>query len=133
MLEDKLIHRDIKPTAMRLLVLRELVESEKALSLKELEGKFDRADRTTLFRTLKTFVDKKLIHGIDDGTGSVKYALCEEGCECEPQQQHVHFHCQKCGETFCLTHSKIPEIQIPLGFSPASANVVFKGTCPHCP
>ena len=90
MLEHKLERRNIKPTTMRLLVLKQLVESGAAMSLKDLEAKFERADKATLYRTLKTFEDKKLIHGIDDGTGSVKYALCEEGCECKPQDQHIH-------------------------------------------
>ncbi|MEQ9424069.1 MAG: transcriptional repressor [Cyclobacteriaceae bacterium] len=132
MLEEKLEHRNIKPTAMRLLVLRQLVETHLAISLKDLEAKFENADKATLFRTLKTFEEKKLIHSIDDGTGSVKYALCEEGCECEPQDQHIHFHCVKCGETYCLTQSKIPPTQIPSGFKASSASIVYKGTCPNC-
>lgn len=118
---------------MRLLVLRELVESDAALSLKELESRFDRADTATLYRTLKTFEDKKLIHRIEDGTGAARYALCEEGCECAPQDQHVHFHCTKCGETYCLTRTKIPLAQIPSGFQVDMASMIYKGTCPNCP
>ncbi len=132
MLEEKLEDRNIKPTAMRLLVLRQMVENTAAISLKDLEAKFEKADKATLFRTLKTFEEKKLIHSIDDGTGSVKYALCEEGCECEPQDQHIHFHCVKCGETYCLTQSKIPPTQIPSGFKASSASIVYKGLCPNC-
>lgn len=132
MLEEKLENRDIKPTTMRLLVLKKLVESGSAISLKDLEARFERADKATLYRTLKTFEEKKLIHGIEDGTGSVKYALCEEGCECEPQDQHVHFHCIKCGETYCLMHSKIPQTQVPYGFKASSASMVYKGTCANC-
>ena len=132
MLEEKLEHRNIKPTSMRLLVLRQLVESGAALSLKDLEAKFERADRATLYRTLKTFEEKKLIHSIDDGTGVAKYSLCKEGCECEPQDQHIHFHCLKCGETYCLIQSKIPQTQIPSGFKAASASMVYKGTCANC-
>lgn len=133
MLEQKLEDRDIKPTAMRMLVLRKLVESGSAISLSDLEAKFEKADKATLYRTLKTFQDKKLIHSIEDGTGSVKYALCEEGCECEPQDQHIHFHCVKCGETYCLTQSKIPQTQIPTGFRASSASMVYKGVCANCP
>ena len=132
MLEQKLEDKNIKPTAMRLLVLRELVETGAAISLKDLEGKFERADKATLYRTLKTFEDKKLIHSIEDGTGSLKYALCEEGCECEPQDQHIHFHCMKCEETYCLTKSKIPQTKIPVGFKASSASMVYKGTCINC-
>jgi len=55
MLEQKLEDRDIKPTAMRLLVLRKLVKSGAAIGLSDLETKFERADKATVFRTLKTF------------------------------------------------------------------------------
>ncbi|MCP4460200.1 MAG: transcriptional repressor [Cytophagales bacterium] len=132
MLEDKLENRAIKPTTMRLLVLKELVESSTAINLKLLEAKFERADRTTLFRTLKTFEEKKLIHSVDDGTGSVKYSLCTDSCACKPQDQHVHFYCEKCEETFCLTQSQIPESQVPVGFNVSSASMVYKGVCANC-
>lgn len=131
-LEKKLAQRKIKPTAMRLLVLRELVESNTTLNLKELESRFDNVDRITLYRTLKTFEINKLIHSIEDGSGAVKYALCEENCSCNPNDQHVHFHCVKCEETFCLTLSKIPEVRIPAGFEPSSVNMVYQGVCPNC-
>ena len=130
--EDKLQDHKIKPTTMRLLVFRELVESGASLSLSDLEDRFEKADRVTLYRTLKTFEENKLIHSIDDGTGAMKYAVCEEGCECDPHDQHVHFHCVKCGETYCLKNTLIPEIQIPSGFSAHSVNMVFKGVCANC-
>ncbi len=132
MLESRLTDRNIKPTTMRLLVLKALVEVESAISLKDLEAKFDRADKATLFRTLKTFEENKLIHSIDDGTGSTKYALCEEVCECAPSDQHVHFHCEKCGETYCLSQTAIPETRIPTGFRPNHVNMVFHGKCANC-
>ena len=132
MLEDKLEYRDIKPTTMRLLVLKELVESATTLSLKTLEAKFERADKATLYRTLKTFEEKKLIHSVDDGTGSVKYSLCSDNCKCEPQDQHVHFYCEKCEETFCLTQSQIPETKIPVGFKVSNVSMVYKGVCASC-
>ncbi|MEM9297195.1 MAG: hypothetical protein AAGA64_02300 [Bacteroidota bacterium] len=43
-LEQKLEKRNIKPTTMRLLVLRKLVESGSAISLSELNAKFEQAD-----------------------------------------------------------------------------------------
>jgi Fur family ferric uptake transcriptional regulator len=117
---------------MRLLVLKQLIESDSALSLSELEHGFEKADKVTLYRTLKTFEEKKLVHSIDDGSGALKYALCEEGCECAPKDQHIHFHCESCEETFCLVQSKIPSIKIPSSFKVKSANMVFKGICANC-
>ena len=131
-LENKLNKNKIKPTTMRLLVLHKLVESRIALSLSDLENKFEKADKATLYRTLKTFEDKKLIHSIDDGSGSVKYALCEVGCECDPKDQHIHFHCIKCDETFCFTQTKVPVSNIPSGFKASDVSMVYKGICANC-
>ena len=77
-IDSKLNAKNIKPTAMRQLVLQVLTKQSTAISLPELENKFEKADKATLYRTLKTFEKNKLIHSIDDGTGSIKYALCKD-------------------------------------------------------
>lgn len=131
-LTDKLISKQIKPTAMRELVLKILSEQTNALSLADIEGMFDKADKVTLYRTLKTFKEKKLIHSIDDGTGSVKYALCEETCQCKPEDLHVHFFCTKCQHTYCLFDVSIPNISLPVNFKLETINMVVKGICASC-
>lgn len=130
--EKTLQHRNISPTAMRLLVLQYLSEQKAAVSLKDLEAGLERADRSTLFRTLKTFEENKLIHRIDDGSGSVKYALCYEDCECAPEDIHYHFHCTRCDATYCLNSVSIPSIELPLNFRLQQANLVIKGICANC-
>jgi Fur family ferric uptake transcriptional regulator len=129
---NKLKNRNIKPTAMRELVLKVLAEQKTAISLADLENKFERADRSTLYRTLKTFEEKKLIHSINDGSGSVKYALCQDSCECHPEDLHVHFLCTKCNQTFCLHDVSVPEIIIPAMFKLEDVNIVLKGVCANC-
>lgn len=124
--------RNIKPTAMRQLVLQIMSEQTSAISLPDLEMIFDRADKATLYRTLKTFEEHKLIHRIDDGTGTAKYALCMESCECEPDDLHVHFLCVKCEQTYCLNEVAVPSINLPARFSMESVNMVVKGVCANC-
>lgn len=131
-IEKKLKNRNIKPTAMRQLVLKVLTEQQTTISLTELEHKFDKADKTTLYRTLKTFEESKLIHSIDDGTGSIKYALCKETCQCHPEDLHVHFLCTKCQQTYCLNDISIPSISLPVNFSLETINLVVKGICSNC-
>lgn len=131
-LEKKLVSRDIRPTAMRQLVLQVLMKQESAISLSELELEFEHADKSTLFRTLKKFEDKKLVHSIDDGTGSLKYALCKSSCNVEHSNKHVHFICSKCNHTFCLNDLEISTIDLPTNFSIESVNVVVKGVCANC-
>ncbi len=130
--EKLLINREIKPTASRILVLRYLLEKGKATSLKDLEENLYLTDKSTLYRTLKTFEKQRIVHSIDDGTGIMKYALCLESCLCEPKDQHYHFHCIKCEETFCLNSQRILPIELPPKFTITSANLVIKGVCANC-
>jgi Fur family ferric uptake transcriptional regulator len=131
-LDNKLKAKNIKPTAMRELVLQVLTDQKTAISLPQLENKFEKADKATLYRTLKTFEENKLIHSVDDGTGSIKYALCHETCECHPEDLHVHFLCTKCEKTYCLNDISIPNMNLPKDFSLKSVNMVVKGICSNC-
>ncbi|MEQ9261591.1 MAG: transcriptional repressor [Owenweeksia sp.] len=132
-LEENLKVHNIKPTAMRLLVLEYLMDKEAAISLTDIYTEFENSDRTTIYRTLKVFEENGMVHSIDDGTGKPKYALCEEGCKCEIERDlHLHFHCRICGQTKCLTSYKIPEVELPHKYFPEEANLVVKGVCDHC-
>ena len=131
--EDFLIQKQVKPTAMRLLVYKFLKKQLVATSLTDIELAFDKVERTTLYRTLKTFENNGLVHKIDDGSGIAKFALCEEQCNCELETDlHLHFHCTNCNETQCLTEQKIPHINLPPGFKATDANLVVKGICNKC-
>ena len=72
----KLVLRDIRPTAIRVLVLRTLLEMKQAMSVSDLEAQLDTVDKSTIFRTLTLFLSHHLIHGVDDGSGTLKYAVC---------------------------------------------------------
>ena len=131
--ENILENNNVKPTAMRLLVLQFLLNKNAAVSLTNIEEYFDNSDRTTLYRTLKTFVENNIAHKIDDGTGVTKYALCEENCHCEVENDlHLHFHCTNCNETVCITDYKIPTIDLPKGYVAEDVNLVVKGICEKC-
>ncbi len=131
-LAKELKNRAINPTAMRLLILDKLMSSEVALSLADLEIEMDQADRVTIYRTLKRFEENKLIHSIEDGTGSIKYALCESHCKCTPEFTHAHFHCTICEQTYCLRTVHVPEIPLPKNFQANQASFILKGFCDQC-
>jgi Fur family ferric uptake transcriptional regulator len=125
--------KGIRPTAMRLLILKCFIGSKIALSIGELERVFQKAERSTLFRTIKTFEKKGIVHQIDDGSGIAKFALCEDQCICDLDiDLHLHFHCTACNETQCLTNQKIPQFTLPTGFNAMDANLVIKGMCNKC-
>ena len=131
-MEEILRHRKIRPTAMRLLVLDYLTEQDKAVSLADVQHSFGKLDKSTVYRTLRVFEEKKLVHRIEDGTGHTKYALCREECECLPCDIHFHYHCTGCHKTVCLTSGNIPVPRLPEGFDVTEANLVLKGLCAKC-
>lgn len=123
----------IRPTAMRLLVHQFMRSQKSAVSLTTVEEYFGKSDRTTLYRTLKTFEEKCIVHQIDDGTGVPKYALCMHGDPTEKHSDlHLHFHCTQCNNTSCLTEYRIPHITLPKGFVPDGIHMLVKGICDHC-
>lgn len=129
---DLLSERNIQPTAIRILVLRAMLRADRSVSLLDLENILDTVDKSTIFRTLTLFLSHHLIHSIDDGTGSFKYAVCSSDCSCEVNDLHTHFHCEKCNRTFCFTNIPTPIVNLPKGFSLSSINYVLKGICPDC-
>lgn len=132
-LEAILSAKKINPTAMRLLVLDYLLQQSSAVSLHHLEADFQHADRVTLYRTLKTFEEKGLVHTIQDGTGATKYALCRDTCSGgEHHDLHLHFYCTRCEETYCLPKTKIPEVMLPNHFIVEELNLTAKGVCDRC-
>ena len=131
-IEEMFRKKQVKPTAVRIVVLRHLVEQKQAKSLKEIEASLPETDRSSIFRTLKTFEEHKVIHSIEDGSGMTKYAVCVEGCNCDPEDLHYHFYCTSCNITFCLLDYPIQAIRLPKNFKMEKANMVIKGLCDKC-
>lgn len=129
---ELLAKRDIQPTAIRILVLKAMMQAKQSVSLLDLETMLDTVDKSSIFRTLTLFLSHHLIHSIDDGTGSFKYAVCCDSCLCEVSDLHTHFHCEKCNRTFCFTNIPTPIVSLPEGFTLNSINYVLKGICPEC-
>lgn len=128
----KLQHHDIKPTANRLMILRAMWRGDEAVSLMQLERILLTIDKSTISRTLNLFLLQGLIHAIDDGSGSVKYAVDGDLEHDEDDEEHTHFACVKCGRTFCMKKVHVPAVPLPPGFQLQSVNYVLKGLCPEC-
>lgn len=129
---DKLKHRGIKPTATRLLILRAMFRGDETVSLPQLEKLLPTVDKSTISRTLSVFLMNRLIHVVDDGSGSLKYNVCSDDCDCGVEDEHTHFHCENCQRTFCLKRIHVPVVSLPGGFVLNSINYVIKGLCPEC-
>ena len=123
---------NLKLTGCRADVLEAFQKTERALSNAELEQIFkNRVDRVTIYRTLKTFLDKGLIHKVLDD-GGTKYALCKAACGHAHNHDHVHFKCIKCGETNCLETVHIPAFNLPKNYQLTALNLLAEGICPKC-
>ncbi|MCC9167760.1 Fur family transcriptional regulator [Pontibacter harenae] len=124
----------LRKTNCRLDVLQLLLSKKHALAHADIEEALgDRYDRVTLYRTLYTFEEKGLLHGINDSSGAAKYALCHESCdEHQHQDNHIHFSCTTCGQTYCINEVQIPKIQLPKGYKAASLQFTAQGICKNC-
>jgi len=123
----------LRITPFREQVLQLFLNQSAAISSRKIQDELADADRITVYRTLKSFVEKGLVHEAFDGTDTPKYALCEEHCdEHAHHDQHVHFHCDSCDQTFCVEEVEVPYITTPKGFEVKSTNVVLKGKCSVC-
>lgn len=132
-IEKILLNKHIRPTAMRLLILEYLTKQSSTTALAELETAFDHSDRITIYRTLKTFEEKGVIHKVIDDSGVAKFGLCSPYCdENRHRDMHVHFNCSVCHETFCLPSSKIQLPYLPGNFTAEEVNLIVKGICPKC-
>lgn len=131
--EDILTRKEVKPTSNRILVMRELIKASHPVSLADLEVLLGFSmDKASIFRVLELFSEKDIIHVIEDGSRSLKYELCHSGTHHTIADQHVHFYCERCKETYCFENVSVPLVNIPEGFSPHAINYMIKGICPKC-
>ncbi|MEM7299194.1 MAG: transcriptional repressor [Bacteroidota bacterium] len=121
-------------TEVRKKILDLFLRSEIALSLSAIESSFEKLDRITLYRTLKTFEGKGIIHKAIDGTNRPKFAICKAPyAEGHHHDNHAHFHCTSCEKTVCLDHLPTPGFpKLDKGYQIQEMNVIFSGTCPEC-
>lgn len=122
----------IKPTANRLVVARALALARRPLTLSELEYQILSIDKSGVFRTLTLFREHHLVHTIDDGEAGTRYELCHSHSAQHDDDLHVHFFCERCHRTFCLEQMAVPPVELPEGFSMASASYIVKGICDQC-
>ena len=124
--------KGVRVTAIRILVMEALLASSRPMSLSDLETVLDTVDKSSIFRTLEVFEKHHAVHSIDDGTGSIRFEVCEGGTDCTVSDMHTHFYCEKCHRTYCLKDINVPVVNLPEGFEMHSVNYIVKGICPGC-
>ncbi|MET0636295.1 MAG: Fur family transcriptional regulator [Chitinophagaceae bacterium] len=133
-IKEILKKNQLSVTASREKILQLFIDHSGALAHGDIERKAgEKFDRVTVYRTLQTFVDKGIIHSIPTADNSVRYALCKDNCEQgHHHDQHIHFVCTNCNNTYCLDDVVTPQIRLPKGYSTEHIEVVVEGICINC-
>ena len=132
--ENILRQNQLSVTDTRIKILRIFLSRSEALTHGDIEhNAVEQFDRITVYRTLQTFVEKGIIHTIPTADNSIRYALCKEECsDGQHRDHHVHFICDRCGNTYCLDDIVTPEINLPKGYAAEHVEVVVEGICRNC-
>lgn len=132
-IETQLKEAGVRPSPARILIIKAIQESARALSAQEIEDMIETIDRSTITRTLPVLLDAHLIHQFSDGSGSMKYEKCSDHKrEDAHNDEHPHFHCMRCGETICLTDIRAHVPRLPQEFKVISSTLLLTGICPKC-
>ena len=134
MVKTLLKNKKLRFTAFRKEVLDVFLNTPNAVSIGDIEERLKQFDRITLYRTIKSFMEKGLIHEIVMPGDIKKLALCPAECSSVNHVhtgQHIHFRCKMCENIFCLDLHEFPEINIPK-FKVDSIEIQGTGTCNIC-
>lgn len=129
---DILHSHELKSTPLRLGVLEVLNHVHNPMTAEEItqalpEISFDRA---TLFRCLKSFTEKGLLHSVDLGEGFLRYER-----NCDVHHHHHHIRCTLCKSIeivpFCIPESILKHLKNK-GYKEVTHRMDFSGTCSRC-
>jgi Fur family ferric uptake transcriptional regulator len=90
-------------------------------------------DRVTVYRVLEWLVEVGIAHRIAGDDRVWRFMINDPTASIAPHQQHAHFICNACGQTFCL--DDVPNklnFRLPPGFKPSTVDLKFRGRCLHC-
>ena len=131
-MKNILKQKKISETPFRKAVLDIFYKYENAIPLSVVEQNLEEYNRITLYRTIKIFVEKGIIHEITISGQPSNYAICEDNCESKNHQhQHIHFKCDSCETIFCVEADQFPSISIP-NYQIKQLEIQATGLCKNC-
>lgn len=123
---------------MRLAILRAVISSKKPLGAPDIIRLLgDDTDSVTVYRTLNTLAEHKLVHRVRGEDGAWRYAASRSGNTKQEPHPHAHFVCDECGTVECLQEAPVPTaLAHPRGlgrkYDVTYAEVVVHGVCGKC-
>lgn len=125
-------HHAVRLTAIRQRILGVLLQSPFALSRTEIEHHLA-LDRVTVYRTLRTFEDKGIVHRIVDHSETIRYAAaCLDAAPPALANDHVHFKCTACQHIYCLRQVPVPTVALPAAYQVLRSDHLLSGICGQC-
>ena len=132
------LHRHgVRRTPMRQAVLGILLRSPFALARADIEQQLPVAtDRITLYRTLRTFEAKGLVHRVLDHSDTMRYAACADALPPDvalpAAATHVHLKCTACQHIYCLSQVAVPAVTLPAQYRVVRGDHLLLGLCEQC-
>ncbi len=132
-MEKALKAKKIRITPFRTAVYSVFEMNENAISVNYIENQLQGFDRITLYRTLKLFKEKGIIHEITFPNKDKKLALCKASCtdKNDHNHEHIHLHCNKCKQVFCVEAPNYPKLKLE-GYQIDKLEIQATGICNNC-
>jgi len=125
-------------TQPRVAVLAMLLAADHAISHQDVASAIAThrpIDRVTVYRVLDWLVEVGIAHRIAGDDRVWRFMLNHEHRNHTDgvRQQHAHFTCNQCGQTFCLNDmpGKL-NFRLPAGFKSSEVDLTYRGACARC-
>ena len=128
-MKEILTERGIQPSFQRLKILKYLYSRKTHPTAEEiyknLVKEIPTLSRTTVYNTLKTFVEKKIITALTIEDNEVRYDFCVS--------PHLHFKCRYCGKIYDIKKDcEIFKKKTIKGHLIEEYHLYLKGICKNC-
>lgn len=131
-MKNLLKDKKLSETPFRKEVLAIFMNYKNAIPMAVIEKDLKDYNRITLYRTIKIFLEKGLIHEITMSGDASNYALCQDSCSSEQHQhQHVHFKCSQCEMVTCVEVAEFPNLNLP-NYQIEQLEIQATGVCESC-
>ncbi len=125
---------NLRKTKFRIELLQLFSETTSSLTAEEIKKRVGKTnDKVTIYRALDAFEKSGLIHKVPDKSNLTRYAMCHTNCSAHAHiDNHAHFICTECNETFCMDEIEVPKMKQHGDFQIKTSNLTLEGNCPKC-
>lgn len=126
---DILASKDIRPSYIRIRVLKTLIDEKNHLSIdeiyKELIDEIPTLSKTTIYNNINLFLENDLVKKLDFGDIETRYE--------SKRLDHGHFFCEKCHNIYDIPVVLNEDLPSTLeGFKVNHKDLTYKGICKNC-